>query len=195
MHQKNIRYGYIRKGFPAAETMSKGRISLYLDYYPAIRNPRTGRMSRREHLGFYIYAQPKNSIEQEYNEAIIQKGELIRCRRQEQVINREFGFVDQTQEREDFLAYFKKMCEEKDSKWEVIYRHFENLVKGKCTFGEITVDLCKRFGEYLLTANNLRFEKRTLSHNSCAGYFSTFRRLLKIMYREKLIKENINDYL
>ena len=32
------------------------RISLYLDYYPAIRNPYTMKMSRREFLGIYIYA-------------------------------------------------------------------------------------------------------------------------------------------
>ena len=32
------------------------RMSLYLDYYPAIRNPYTMKMSRREFLGIYIYA-------------------------------------------------------------------------------------------------------------------------------------------
>ena len=31
------------------------RISLYLDYYPAIRNPYTMKMSRREFLGIYIF--------------------------------------------------------------------------------------------------------------------------------------------
>lgn len=36
--------------------ISNGRISLYLDYYPAIRNPYTMKMSRREYLGIYIYA-------------------------------------------------------------------------------------------------------------------------------------------
>lgn len=39
-----------------------GRISLYLDYYPAVRNPKTMQLSRREYLGFYIYATPKNII-------------------------------------------------------------------------------------------------------------------------------------
>ena len=34
------------------------RISLYLDYYPAVRNPETMQMSRREYLGIYIYAHP-----------------------------------------------------------------------------------------------------------------------------------------
>ena len=28
-----------------------GKVSLYLDFYPAIKNPRTGEESRREYLG------------------------------------------------------------------------------------------------------------------------------------------------
>ena len=58
-----------------------GRISLYLDYYPAVRNPKTMQLSRREYLGFYIYATPKNAIELDYNNEILAKAELIRCRR------------------------------------------------------------------------------------------------------------------
>ena len=58
-----------------------GRISLYLDYYPAVRNPKTMKLSRREYLGFYIYATPKNAIELDYNNEILAKAELIRCRR------------------------------------------------------------------------------------------------------------------
>ena len=48
------------------------RISLYLDYYPAVRNPETMQMSRREYLGIYIYAHPKKrngtGIQQRYAE-------------------------------------------------------------------------------------------------------------------------------
>lgn len=175
--------------------ITKGRMSLYLDYWPAVRNPHTGRLSRREFLGFYIYAEPKNDIERDYNEAMLTQGELIRCRRQEQVINKQFGFMDRHQEKADFLDYFKKMCKGKPQKWEIVYRHFETFVKGKCLFEEVTVELCTKFREYLLTAHNLRLTHRKLSQNSIAGYFSTFRGLLKVAYRDKLLKENINDYL
>lgn len=38
-----------------------GRISLYLDYYPAVRNPKTMKLSRREYFiyVFRISKQPK----------------------------------------------------------------------------------------------------------------------------------------
>lgn len=183
------------KVFLRQKPITKGRFSLYLDYYPAIRNPRTGKVSRREFLGIYIFATPKNAIERDYNKTMLDKAELIRCRRQESIINRQFGFIDHHQEEDDFLAYFRDMCKKKYQKWDIVYRHFENFVHGKCTFGEVTVELCKKFGEYLLTAHNLRIKHQPLSRNSVAGYFSTFRGLLKIAYRDKLLKENINDYL
>lgn len=43
------------------------RISLYLDFYPPVRNPETMQMSRREYLGIYIYAHPKNEMVNEHD--------------------------------------------------------------------------------------------------------------------------------
>ena len=44
------------------------RISLYLDFYPPVRNPETMQMSRREYLGIYIYAHPKNEMAEKKTE-------------------------------------------------------------------------------------------------------------------------------
>ena len=172
-----------------------GRISLYLDYYPAVRNPKTMKLSRREYLGFYIYATPKNAIELDYNNEILAKAELIRCRRQEAVINEEFGFMDRHKMRADFMAYFKEVCRKKDHKWHIVYLHFEKFVNGKCMFGEITVDLCNRFRDYLLHARQLKHTDKMVSRNSAASYFSLFRGVLKLAYRDKYLRENPNDFL
>lgn len=171
------------------------RISLYLDYYPAVRNPETMQMSRREYLGIYLYAHPQNEMERAFNNEMLNKAEAIRCIRVQSLINEEFGFLDKTKQKADFLAYFKKMCRTKDEKWTFVYQHFYNFVKGKCTFGEVNVDLCKRFREYLLNAKQLKHSDRPISLNSASGYYSTFRGLLKIAYRDKWIRENINDFL
>ena len=39
--------------------ISKGRQSLYLDFYPAIPHPETGEPTRREFLGLYIFDSTK----------------------------------------------------------------------------------------------------------------------------------------
>lgn len=82
------------KVFLRQKAISGGRISLYLDFYPAIRNPHTNRMSRRETLGIYIYASPKNERERQFNSSMLEKAEAIRCRRFEQLLNEQFDFLD-----------------------------------------------------------------------------------------------------
>ena len=170
------------------------RLSLYLDYYPAVRNPKTMKMTRRESLGFYIFANPRSKYQKEYNEAILMRAEVIRCRRQEAVINHEFGFLDREQPKADFLEYFEEKAKHHHQKWTFTYRHFANFVKEKCVFGDVTDELCNKFRSYLLTARQLRHPKLTISQNSAAGYLSTFRALLKEAYKERLLKENLNDF-
>lgn len=53
------------------------RISLYLDYYPAIRNPYTMKMSRREFLGIYIYAKPKNEQQRMFNQDMLNRPSAV----------------------------------------------------------------------------------------------------------------------
>lgn len=56
--------------------ITNGRLSLYLDFYPAIRNPETMKMTRREYLG--IFAKPRNDAEREFNRSMIERAEAIR---------------------------------------------------------------------------------------------------------------------
>lgn len=169
--------------------------SLYLDFYPAVRNPETMIMSRREYMGIFIYLRPKNEVELEYNNEMLLKAEAIRSIRVQSLINEEYGFLDKHKMKGDLLAYFKELCKIKDQKWLRVYDHFDRFVNGKCTFGDINVELCRNFRTYPLTAKQLNRPQYKMARNSAAGYFSTFRGLLKIAYRDKRIKENVNDFL
>lgn len=175
--------------------MSGAKESLYLDFYPPIRDPFTMRMTRRESLGIYIYAKPKNEMEREFNQEMIMKGEVIRGLRVQSLINEEFGFLDKNKKKADFLSYFKMKAQKKDQKWMKVYLHFNKFVNGKCSFGDVTVELCNKFRDYLLNAHHLKRKNQKISQNSAAGYFSTFRALLKIAYKEKFFRENLNDFL
>lgn len=175
--------------------ISNGRISLYLDYYPAIRNPYTMKMSRREYLGIYIYARPKNEIERDFNNEMLSKAEAIRCIRVQAIVNEEFGFLDKHKMKADFLAYFREKAKLKYHKWDCVYQHFEKFVNGYYTFGDVTVELCQKFRQYLLNCKQIRHPNISVSRNSAAGYFSTFRALLKIAYQEKMLRENLNDFI
>lgn len=174
--------------------LKNGMLSYYLDYYPGYRDQETMKTIRHEGLNIYIYANPKNERERNFNATMSEKAEAIRCRRFESIVNDRYDFFDRHKLKADFLEYYRKQLRKHDQKWEFVYHHFYNFVHGKCTFEEIDIDLCNKFCEYLLNAKQLRRDDR-ISKNSASGYWSTFRGLLKILYRNRLIKTNINDFL
>ena len=174
--------------------LKHGMLSFYLDYYPGYRDQETMKTIRHEGLNIYIYANPKNERERNFNATMSEKAEAIRCRRFESIVNDRYDFFDRHKLKADFLEYYRKQLRKHDQKWEFVYHHFYNFVHGKCTFEEIDIDLCNKFREYLLNAKQLRRDDR-ISKNSASGYWSTFRGLLKILYRNQLIKTNINDFL
>ena len=174
--------------------LKNGMLSYYLDYYPGYRDQETMKTIRHEGLNIYIYANPKNERERNFNATMSEKAEAIRCKRFESIVNDRYDFFDRHKLKADFLEYYRKQLRKHDQKWEFVYHHFYNFVHGKCTFEEIDIDLCNKFREYLLNAKQLRRDGR-ISKNSASGYWSTFRGLLKILYHNRLITTNINDFL
>lgn len=85
------------------EKLRSGKLSLYLDYYPPIWNPHIKKMSRREFLGLYLFGNPKDKFELDYNEEILLKARGIRATRELAIINEEFGFLDRTKKQQTSL--------------------------------------------------------------------------------------------
>lgn len=173
----------------------KQQQALYLDFYPPIRVPETMRSTRRESLGLFVWTHPKTEIERQHNKETEMKAEAIRSVRVQALINEQFGFLDTRKKNGDFLAYFKKHAREKGDKWLMTYAHFEKFTSGRCTFGELTVDLCNRFRDYLTKASQLRRPHLALSTNSAAAYFVAFRAMLRTAYRNRMVQENVNEFL
>lgn len=171
--------------------IKNGQVSLYLDFYPAIRNPKTGRMSRREYLGIYIYANPQEKYQSEFNRAMLRNAELIKCRRIESIINEEFGFLDRSRGNESFLEYFRSKMPNDDNfrNWNTTLKHFEKYCGGECTFKQLTLEFCQGFLAYLLqqtTQTKTKMMASTANNN-----FNRLKSVLHQAYEEHLIKDNI----
>ena len=169
--------------------IKNGQASLYLDFYPAIRHPKTGRLTRREYLGIYIYTNPTQKFEVEYNKTMLQNAELIKCRRLESIINEEFGFLDRSKGKESFLEYFDKKKTADTSNWRIAYNHFCNYCKNGCTFRDLTVEFCQGFLDYLLnleTQNKKKMMASTANNN-----LNKLKCILRQAFEEGFIKENI----
>ena len=169
------------------------QLSFYLDYYPGYRDESTMKVQRHESLGIYIFAKPKNQRERDYNERMTEKAEALRCRRYESIVNERYDFFDREKEKGSFLAWFKKRADARNTKWQNVYKHFETFCEGKCTFGEIDVDLCNKFREYLYIAPQTIHKKQRLHTNTIAGYWSTFRAVLHTAIRSTRYRIQLGD--
>lgn len=174
--------------------IKNGQISLYLDFYPPIRHPKTGRLTRREYLGLYIYAKPTEQFEKEYNLSILKKAEIIKCRRSESIINEEFGFIDHSQGKESFLKFFTDQASVTGhNKWMPAVTHFSNYTKGACRFIDLNIPLCQGFADYLLTVPCKGGKQKGMQANSANNMLNKLKACLHIAYDQGLIKDNIGS--
>lgn len=89
--------------------LKNGMLSFYLDYYPGYRDQETMKTIRHEGLNIYIYANPKNQRERDFNATMSEKAEAIRCRRFEAIVNERYDFFDKRKYKADFLEYYRNI--------------------------------------------------------------------------------------
>lgn len=171
--------------------------SLYLDYYPPIRNPRTGVLTRREFLGIYIVANPKTKPEKSLNDEKLAKANGIRGLREMDIINERFDFIDKDKNKQDFLKYIDEFSKKSGSKnYKFVYKHFYNFMNGVCTIADMTPEIANGYREYLLTTKSIRNKiKPKLNINSALSYFDGFRAILNQAYKDKVLTYNVNDFV
>jgi integrase len=176
--------------------ISGGRRSLYLDFYPPIISPETGKPTRREFLNLYIFERPKTDPEKIQNRDTKQLADNIRAKRQIEIQSGAYGFQYAANKRKDFLAYFHNLVEKRKGSsgnydnWQCAYNYLKAFTNGSCIFGEVDERFCSDFRDYLLSAKSHRSEKAKLSPNSAQSYFNKFKAVLTQAFDEKLIAEN-----
>ncbi len=184
--------------------ISGKRHSLYLDFYPAVYNPESGELTRREFLGMYIHDNTRKLLDKMHNINTLNTAEQIRQKKESQFNKPEiYNTLEQEQIKKnkkqdgDFIAYFKKLAEKKNVSNRFIWLgscDFLKLYKGSSLkFLEIDPELCNGFKEFLETTISKKSDKMQLSQNSIKTYHDKFRSALKQAYRDGYLSENIAD--
>ena len=83
--------------------LPSGKITLYLDFWPPLVNPNTGKASRREYLGIYLVNKPRTPEDREANNVKMIAAEGLRSKRELAILQGEAGFIDRDTPKEDFL--------------------------------------------------------------------------------------------
>jgi len=183
--------------------ISKGRQSLYLDFYPAIPHPKTGEPTRREFLGLYIFEKPKTPIEKQHNTETLQIGESIRQKR-ENFLNKPEIYSEYEKEQlrkkelgeQCFIEYFRKLANKRKASnhdnWVSALNYIEAFTNGKLKFADLNEKFCNDFKEYLLTTKSNKSSKKTLAQNSAVSYFNKLKAALKQAYKDGILQTDLN---
>lgn len=179
------------KVFLREKKMTKGRRSLYLDFYPPILHPETRKPTRREHLKLFIYEKPKTELERDHNKETKILGETLRSRRQIEIQSGYYGFLTAHNSKKSFIAFFddftgNKRATTSKSNYES-YVSIGNYVKAfageKCTFANVDEHFCRKFKDFLL-------KQERLSSNTASSYFDKFKYIIREAYKQKMFREN-----
>lgn len=182
--------------------IKNNKISLYLDFYPAIVHPETGKDTRRDFLGLYLFDKPRTELDRQHNKETRLLAQNICAKRQLEVQAGNYGFLIKKKVAIDFLDYFKKQASAEKAKnkgsrnnWNSAYQHLYNFSNGRLSADEVTPDFCKAFRDYLTTAKALNAHKseKRIAHNSAKGYFVIFGTALNRAIDDKLFATNPND--
>ncbi|MBP8944977.1 MAG: site-specific integrase [Paludibacteraceae bacterium] len=183
--------------------ISNGRESLYLDFYPAINNPATGKPTRREFLGLYIFDKPKTQNEKNHNTETIKVAESIKQKR-ENILNKPEIYTEfekkqlhiKEQGEKCFVEYFRELTKKRkgsnSGNWTSALYYLETFTNGSIKFSELNEKFFNDFKDYLLTAKSHRSDKTNLSINSAASYFLKIKAALKQAYAEGLLQTDLN---
>jgi integrase len=175
--------------------ISRGRKSLYLDFYPAIPHPDTGRTTRREFLGLYVFNRPKTPADKEQNNETISLAETIRAKRQIEVQTGAYGFLSKKTLNTCFITYCEQLAAERTGSnkavWDSTLHYLRDFTGGTLKLSELTPKKCRDFRTYMLTAQSLR-NGEPLAVNSTASYFNKFKTALKQAYKDGLISTDLN---
>lgn len=183
--------------------ISKGRKSLYLDFYPPIPHPETGEPTRREFLGLYIFEKPKTPIDKQHNTETLKIGESIRQKR-ENFLNKPEIYSQYEKEQlrlkelgeQCFIEYFTKLANKRKASnhdnWVSALNYLETFTNGTLKFSDLNEKLFEDFKDFLLNARSKRSNKTTLSQNTAASYFNKVKATLKQAYKDGILQTDLN---
>ncbi len=179
--------------------IADNRQSLYLDYFPPIISPKSGKESRREFLGIYVFTTPKNDQEIKHNKMEMQAAEIIKSSRQMQLRDKKFGMKENITYNVDFIKFYGSIVEEyfnigtKSSyaSWNASFNYFKIFASEKLQSQLLNENHVKNYREFLLSTNNLRTNAGKLSINTASSYYKKFILVLKKAFKKKIIELNL----
>lgn len=177
-------------------TTGKEKTALYLDI---LHNGKRN----RESLNLFLYNDPKTKLEQIENKKTMDLADRLRSERLIELQDDRHGTNRQDNRKVNFIKYFETKTDEKREKvesrgnwgqWLCTLLHLKKCYGDLLTMEEISVERCQKFQKYLKDSAKTK-SNQPLAQNSIYSYFNKFKACLRMAYKDRLISENIADFL
>jgi len=182
--------------------IANGKRSLYLDYFPEVISPKTGKTTRREFLKLYIHEKPKDEIQKKHNSTQVELAEHIRSKRLLDIRNKEFGLKEHVDLDVNFFDFYKSIVDNYYNNgsrgnyysWKSSLDYWNLFIGNKLMSKQLTPYHVEKYREFLLSVKSIK-SKRTeeLSRNTASTYFKNFINVLKKANKKKLLASNLAD--
>jgi integrase len=188
------------------KSISGDRKSLYLDFYPPIISPKTGKSTRREFLGLYTFDKAKSPYDKKHNTETLSIAESIRQKR-DNILNKPEIYSGYEKEQlrikelgeQCFVEYFKKLTNKKHgsnlSNWNSTLKFFEVFTNGSIKFKDLSAPFFEDFKAHLLTVESNKSSKVKLRQNSASSYFNKIKATLKQAYKDGILQTDLNSMI
>ncbi len=184
------------KVFLREKKISGGRKSLYLDFYPAIAHPETGKPTRREFLNLFTHEKPRDPFETQHNKQQRLLAENIRAKRQIEIQNNQYGLPSHTKQSADFVTFFRQLADERkgsnSDNWISALHYLEAFTGGSLKFSDLNEQVCCDFRQFLFDTPSNRTNRTNLSQNTVLSYFNKFKAALKQAYKSGYLQTDLN---
>lgn len=177
--------------------ISNDRYTLFLDIYPPVVNPETGKLQRKYYLKLYTYKKPKNSLEREHNSETMSLAENVRAQRQLDIQNMRFDFLSEGRFKSNFIDFLQKEADKRpgSANWIMTIEYFKAFAGEFISFMQMNETVCEEFSDYLLSSPGIGRAKKKIRVNTAVSYFSRFRSTLKEAYKKKMLPVNLYEII
>ncbi|MEI6847021.1 MAG: site-specific integrase [Chlorobiaceae bacterium] len=182
---------------------SKGKISLYLEYYKGTAKSQSGTIipvREYEYLDLYLIDKPKTLIDRERNKEILDLAKSIKAKKELEIKNGEWGFKSGFKQSVKVMEYFKSIADQRKETagtymvWMGTAKHLDTygkLISGReLTFADIDVKFCEGFKTHLITSARTLQKQEKLSSGTAGNYFIRFKACLKQAVKDGIIPNN-----
>lgn len=169
------------------------KTALYLDIL------HNGKRSR-ESLNLFLYNLPKNKLEQIENKKTMDLADRLRSERLIELQDNQHRTHRQDNRKDNFLKFFElKMEDRRESQgnygnWDAVLKYLKKCFGDVLTMEEVTIENGLKFQRFLKDKARTKSDL-PLSQNSKYSYLNKFKACLKLAYRERLINENVSEFI